>query len=205
MARDSSLSLAGFVLVLFGAFSVGLVVSQVDHPVPLPDWVPWGQRAGAATAGTALGPSAPVRISIPSLDVDAPVHPVGLDTDGAIAAPPLERADETGWYEDGPTPGQYGAAVIVGHVDDREGPAVFYGVGDLPVGSRIEVNRQDGQVAVFEVTEVRTYPKESLPPDEVYGDFGVPELRLITCGGQWVGGEAGYADSVIVFATLVNP
>jgi hypothetical protein len=202
VGRDNSLNLAGLVLVLFGAFSAGLVVSQLDNP--LPDWVRWGQRAGATEPGVALGPSEPVRIMIPSLDVDAPVHPVGLGDDGAIAAPPLERANETGWYEDGPSPGQYGAAVIVGHVDDRDGPAVFYGIKDLPVGSRIEITRQDGQVAVFEVTGVRTYPKERLPPDEVYGDFGEPALRLITCGGEWVGGQAGYADSVIVFAILID-
>jgi hypothetical protein len=203
--RNSSPTLAGVVLLLFGAFSAGLVASQLDNPVPLPDWLPWGQRAGAATPGTALGPSEPVRIAIPSLAVDAPIYPVGLDDNGAIAAPPLEQADQTGWYEDGPAPGQFGAAIIVGHVDDREGPAVFYGIGDLPPGSRIEISRQDGRMAVFEVTAVRTYPKERLPPDEVYGDFREPELRLITCGGEWVGGEAGYADSVIVFATLIDP
>jgi hypothetical protein len=38
----------------------------------------------------------------------------------------------------------------------------------------------------------------------VYGDFTRPGLRLITCGGQWVGGELGYADNVIVFASLVS-
>jgi hypothetical protein len=30
----------------------------------------------------------------------------------------------------------------------------------------------------------------------------VPRLALVTCGGNWVGGETGYADNVIVFARL---
>jgi hypothetical protein len=38
----------------------------------------------------------------------------------------------------------------------------------------------------------------------VYGDFTRPGLRLITCGGRWVGGELGYADNVVVFASLVR-
>jgi hypothetical protein len=30
----------------------------------------------------------------------------------------------------------------------------------------------------------------------------VPRLALVTCGGEWLGGETGYADNVIVFAHL---
>jgi hypothetical protein len=38
----------------------------------------------------------------------------------------------------------------------------------------------------------------------VYGDFSRPGLRLITCGGEWKGGSIGYADNIIVFASLVG-
>lgn len=185
------------VLMLAGVFSIGLAAGQLTGPFRLP----W-QTASAGGPGEALGPSAPTRITIPTLAVDAPVVPVGLDRSGAIGAPPLHQADLAGWYRDGPAPGQYGAAIIVGHVDNRDGPAVFHEVGRLRPGDRVEVARQDRQRAVFDVTAVRTYPKHSLPPDEVYGDFDEPSLRLITCGGRWVGGETGYEDNVIVFARL---
>ena len=59
-------------------------------------------------------------------------------------------------------------------------------------------------MAVFEVNSVEKFDKGRLPVDEVYGDFSRPSLRLITCGGQWVGGETGYADNVVVFASLVK-
>lgn len=188
------------VLVLAGVFTGGLAVGHATGPLRLPGWL-----GGDRGASEAMAASAPTTLAIPSLAVRARVRPVGLDHNGAIAAPSMRQAHETGWYEDGPSPGQYGAAVIVGHVDDEHGPAVFHELGQLRPGDRVEVTRRDGKLARFEVTAIRTYDKLALPADEVYGDFSSPELRLITCGGRWVGGETGYADNVVVFARLVSP
>ncbi|HEY8473338.1 MAG TPA: class F sortase [Natronosporangium sp.] len=187
-------------LVLAGVFGLGLAVGQATGPLSLPRF--WWSDDEPASA--ALPPSRPVRIEIPALDIEAKIHKVGLAEDGSIAAPSLRRADEAGWYEDGPTPGQYGPAVIVGHVDDRRGPAVFHKLASIRPGARIKITRRDDRVAVFRVTEVKQYDKAALPADEVYGDFSRPGLRLITCGGRWVGGSTGYADNVVVFATLVD-
>ncbi|MGK5676195.1 class F sortase [Micromonospora sp. URMC 106] len=151
-----------------------------------------------------LPASRPVDITIEPIDVQAPVHNVGVAPDGSIAVPDAARAQEAGWYDQGPTPGQYGPAVIVGHVDTSTGPAVFHELRDLREGDRIEVTREDRSVAVFEVDSVERFDKERLPADEVFGDFSRPRLRLITCGGRWVGGETGYADNVVVFASLVR-
>ncbi|MCZ7418579.1 MULTISPECIES: class F sortase [unclassified Micromonospora] len=151
-----------------------------------------------------LAASEPVGIEINKIDLAAPVHNVGIAPDGSIAAPPAERAQEAGWYDQGPTPGQYGPAVIVGHVDTTTGPAVFHQLPQLRAGDRVEVARSDGSVAIFEVDRVDRFGKERLPTDDVFGDFSRPQLRLITCGGRWVGGETGYADNVVVFASLVE-
>ncbi|MFC8848444.1 MULTISPECIES: class F sortase [unclassified Micromonospora] len=151
-----------------------------------------------------LSASRPVGIASEPIGLDAPVHDVGIAPDGSIGAPDADRAQEAGWYDQGPTPGQYGPAVIVGHVDTRTGPAVFHELKQLRSGDRVEVRRADRSVAIFEVDEVRRYAKARLPVDEVYGDFSRPGLRLITCGGAWVGGETGYADNVVVYASLVK-
>jgi hypothetical protein len=151
-----------------------------------------------------LAASQPTSIAIPSIRLDAPVHSVGIAPDGTIAVPTAERYNEAGWYDQGPTPGQYGPAVIVGHVDTRTGPAVFHELNRLRAGERVEVNREDGSVAIFEVNTIKRFDKAQLPVDEVYGDFSRPGLRLITCGGRWVGGHTGYADNVVVFASLVK-
>lgn len=151
-----------------------------------------------------LDSSPPVGIAVRTIDLQASVHHVGIAGDGSIGVPDAERAHEVGWYDQGPTPGQYGPAVIVGHVDTRTGPAVFHDLKTLRAGDRIEVAREDRSLAIFEVNSVKRFDKGRLPVDEVFGDFSRPSLRLITCGGRWVGGETGYADNVVVFASLVR-
>lgn len=151
-----------------------------------------------------LEPSPPVSIAIGSVRLQAPVSDTGLAPDGTIAPPPPERYNEAGWYDQSPTPGQYGPAVIVGHVDTRTGPAVFHELSQVRPGDRVEVTRADGSVAVFEVNTTKRYDKAQLPANEVFGDFHRPNLRLITCGGRWVGGHLGYADNLVVFASLVT-
>lgn len=151
-----------------------------------------------------LGRSLPVNIRARSVRIEAPVHRVGDTPSGSIDVPKGERFDEAGWYDKGPTPGEYGPAVIVGHVDRGDGPSVFHKLSRLRPGNRVEIGRADGSVAVFEVNSVKRYDRDDLPADEVFGDFSRPGLRLITCGGRWVGGTTGYADNVVVFASLVR-
>ncbi len=57
---------------------------------------------------------------------------------------------------------------------------------------------------MFAVTSVERFDKNRLPADRVYGGDGGPGLRLITCGGAWIGGSVGYADNTIAFASLVG-
>lgn len=151
-----------------------------------------------------LDPSRPIRIEIPSIKVEAPVHGVGLADDGAISVPSVHRHNEAGWYDRGPTPGEFGPAIIVGHADTKDGPSVFFSLPKLKPGARIEVTRRDRSVAIFEVNSVERFGKSKLPADRVYGDYTRPGLRLITCGGRWVGGSIGYQDNIVAFASLVE-
>ena len=64
-----------------------------------------------------------------------------------------------GWYERGPTPGQFGPAIIVGHADTRTGPSVFHDWPDCGPGTRMEVTRQDRSVAIFEVNSVERFER----------------------------------------------
>jgi hypothetical protein len=163
-----------------------------------------GPDAPPPRAFPVLEPSRPQRLTIPDIEVDAPILDVGLAGDGSVDVPPLKRHNEVGWFDGGPTPGQFGPALFVGHADTRTGPSVFHDLGDLKPKQRIEVRRADGTIAVFEVNSVDHYDKDQLPVHRVYGDYSRPSLRLMTCGGKWLGGDQGYSDNIVVYASLVD-
>jgi hypothetical protein len=171
---------------------------------PAPAAAPtWSSEPAPATPAVGMSRSAPVEISIARIGLTAQIMTVGLDAAGAIEVPPLERAQLAGWYELGPSPGEIGNAVIVGHVDSRAmGPAVFFHLGALLPGDLVEIRRQDGSVAKFKVDHVASYTKSSFPTDLVYGEAAGAGLRLITCGGTFDEKARSYLDNVIVFATL---
>lgn len=161
--------------------------------------------APARTAGpaAAMGASPPVHIRIPGIGVDAPVIGLGADPAGRLGVPPDSDRNLAGWYEQGPSPGAAGNAIIDGHVDTRRGPAVFYGLGALHKGATVLVTRADRSVAKFTVYGVEVYARTAFPDQRVYGPTRGPELRLITCGGGYTG-STGYLGNVVVYARLTG-
>ncbi|MEU9120945.1 class F sortase [Streptomyces sp. NPDC048506] len=162
-----------------------------------------GDRPPDGPAPPPLPRSVPSRVVIPSIAVSAPLLPVGLDGDGWIEAPPAGDPDLAGWYANAPSPGERGTAVLVGHVDGRSGPAVFYGLGALEKGRTIRVTRVDGRTAIFEVYRIQVFDKRNFPARKVYGDTGRAELRVLTCGGVYAAGS-GYTGNVVVFARMTG-
>jgi LPXTG-site transpeptidase (sortase) family protein len=151
-----------------------------------------------------LARSIPVSIRIPGIYVDAPVMEVGLNTDGTVQVPPLDDHNLTGWYRYGPTPGQRGAAVILGHVDSLTTISVFYYLKDLHAGNRVYVTLADRKVATFAVDGVQKVTKDAFPTASIYGKAGYPSLRLITCGGPFDKATGHYLDNIIVYAHLIS-
>jgi sortase (surface protein transpeptidase) len=148
----------------------------------------------------------PVAVHIPSIDVSSRLITVGLNPDGTLEVPePGPDYDKAAWFRESPRPGEVGPAVIEGHVDSAaNGPSVFFDLGRLAPGDRVQVDRADGSTAVFEVYDVRTFPKDDFPTLQVYGNTEGPELRLITCGGPFDSSVRSYEDNVVVFASLVD-
>jgi hypothetical protein len=143
----------------------------------------------------------PVRLRIPAARVNTELLRLGRMSDGTIAIPPEDSFDLAGWYEEGPRPGQPGPAVIVGHVDSKkDGPAVFFDLKKLPMGSLVHVDRADGSTVTFRVTGRSQVPKTLFPTDLVYGATLEPSLRLVTCGGVFDRHARSYLDNVIVYA-----
>ncbi|MFE7752985.1 class F sortase [Streptomyces sp. NPDC057428] len=147
--------------------------------------------------------SRPLKVAIPAIFIEAPVTGLALDSKGRLGAPPLTRPKLVGWFRKGPSPGEAGTALLVGHRDTATGPAIFLNLNVLRRGDTVKVTRADRRTAVFTVDKVKTYTKDNFPDEQVYGPTGRPELRLLTCGGRF-DKKNGYSANVVVFAHLTS-
>jgi hypothetical protein len=177
------------------------VVIQSHHPAPTaaaPAAAPPNPADSFHSDLTYEEVAAPVRIRIPAMHVDSKLIDLGLRPDGSVAVPP--RTDVAGWYDGGPRPGQPGPAVILGHVDSKDGPGIFIDLHAVKAGTEIRVDRADGSSATFTVTKVQKVAKTRFPTDLVYAPTLDPTLRLVTCGGSFDRAKGSYRDNVIAFA-----
>ncbi|MFF7360088.1 class F sortase [Streptomyces sp. NPDC008125] len=180
----------------------GGVSGRPKAPAPAPS--AHAQQSRPPSTAIALERSVPLRLEVPAIGVDTPVVRLGLAADGTVEVPAITAHDRAGWYENGPTPGQTGPAVMLGHVTvGSYGDGVFRHLAQLRVGDRVVVRLEDSTAAEFAVFATRTVAKAAFPTEAVYGNVDRPELRLITCGGAR-DGDGGYQDNVIVFAALAQ-
>jgi hypothetical protein len=88
---------------------------------------------------------------------------------------------------------------VAGHVDSKQGPAIFCRLREIETGDKIEVTRGDRTVT-FTVTSTAWCPKKAFPTDRAYGPTPDRQLRLITCGGVLDRGLRSYKDNLLVYA-----
>lgn len=139
----------------------------------------------------------PDRVFIPAIEVNAALQRLTMGAGGQLV-PPSNYTD-AGWYADGPAPGAPGPAVLAGHVDSVDGPAVFFKLATLHPGDLIQVRRGTTWVS-FATLRVERYPKDHFPTASVYNPTPGPQLRLITCGGQFDRTAGSYRDNIVVYA-----
>lgn len=162
------------------------------------------QESQAPTETAAVEVAAPVRLSIPAIGVTSDLLHLGLQEDRRLEVPEGDDFDTAAWYDGSPRPGEVGPAVLLGHVSSAaRGPSVFFDLTRLVVGDTVDVTREDGTVATFEVYDLQQFPKDAFPTTQVYGNTEGPELRLITCGGFIAESTGRFSDNVIVFAREV--
>jgi sortase (surface protein transpeptidase) len=157
-----------------------------------------------ATPGAAVDTTpAPVRLTIPAIDVRAAIDPVGVLADGSMVIP--REVDRVGWYRFGSAPGAaVGAAVLAGHIDSKtQGAGALFRLRELGVGDRIDVRRADGTTVGYRVTGKQTLVKKRLPTERLFARDGSPRLVLITCGGPFIRQLSSYRDNLVVVAEPV--
>jgi sortase (surface protein transpeptidase) len=177
--------------------------------------------AGASTTSSAPAPAEapdPWSVTIPKIGAHSTLVPLGLNDKSELEVPPLDQPGQAGWYAgadpvfdgDEHKPGEPGPAVIAGHVDGygpdgRKGfPGVFHRLSELAPGDEVLVDLADASRLRFVVTGVQKVAKDSFPSEQVYGPTTQPELRLITCGGDFDRASGHYVDNWVVFAALAT-
>lgn len=202
MKRPAWLTALGLAVAVAGI--AGLVLSRVSGAAPgaVPARAPIAEQRIltprlTGRSGTAAN-TVPAQLIIPAIGLRTRLTQLGLRPSGAIQVP--DTTTVAGWFDDGPAPGQPGPAIIAGHVDSVQGPAVFFNLSQLRPGDHVYVRRSDGGIVVFTVTGVRLYLKSAFPTALVYGPAPGAQLRLITCGGTFDYQRRSYLSNVVVFA-----
>ncbi len=188
------------------------VTSSEHRRIPSPTTAPLTKTAVEVAPAAAVAPagavvpvvahSVPVSLSIPAIGVSVSLSSLGLNSTGTVQVP--TDYQQPGWYDLGPSPGQEGSSVILGHVDTSQGPSIFFHLPTLQVGDTVAVTLTDGAVATFQVNAVTSYLKTQFPAALVYGTHGDSALQLVTCGGAFDTATGHYLSNVVVYTTLVS-
>ncbi len=147
----------------------------------------------------------PAAVSIPAVHISSTLIDLGLNADGSLQVP--TDYSQAGWYSNGSYPGDADGppALIVGHVDNYKGPAVFFHLDKLKTGDKVNVKRVDGSTATFVVYRIGTYLKSKFPAGSVYEPTRRPELRIITCTGDFDEQAGSYLSNFVAYARLIPP
>ena len=144
-------------------------------------------------------PGYPVRLVIPSIDVDADILHLGLAEDGSIGAPPTPS--DVAWFNLGPKPGTPGSSIITGHFGPwRIGVgSVFDKLHKLKEGDKVYVKDGEGNLLSFTVQGSRTYNPQDPAPEIFHKEDDNSYLNLITCNGDWVESKKTYTERLVIF------
>ena len=207
-AVSKSWLLVGAFLLLIGGASLSVGLRGGNHPLPAPApsaaakrFAEPGARTPPAVATLATARSVPTNLSIPAIGLSVSLSTLGTNADGTVQVP--TDVQQPGWFRLGPSPGQVGSAVILGHVDNYAGPGVFFQLRTLVAGDQVYVTLSDGDTAQFGVSSVAMYSKQQFPAQDVYASHGSSALQLVTCGGVFDHQTGSYLSNIVVYSSLV--
>jgi LPXTG-site transpeptidase (sortase) family protein len=142
------------------------------------------------------------RLIVPSLEIDAPIVTLGVDSDGTMQSP--DNPVDVAWYSFSGRPGEGSNIVMAGHLDFVSyGPAVFYRLKEAVAGDEVRLALVDGTVAAYRVLDVIYYDESTAPVDEIVGPTEKEIVTLITCAGSFDPTVREYDKRVVLRAERV--
>ncbi len=177
-----------------------------NHNTPEASVVPRVSPTPSPTPSATPTPTyVPTHLIVPSVGINAPVETIGILANGELDTPSHSPWTDTGWYKDGPLPGEQGSAVIDGHLDRPGGyPAVFWLLRNMQKGDDVQVLGSTGKTLHFRVTAVVYYAPTAAPIQQIFGNTSGKYLNLITCAGDWIPSEHQTTLRLVVYTTLVS-
>ena len=163
---------------------------------------PVGQQPPESIVSTAV----PMSIMVEAAGIDAEVEVLNI-VDGKMEDPTGPWV--VSWYQQSAALGEIGNVMLAGHVDYwGVGPSVFYNVGDLVEGDRIDLTGVDGAVFSYDVVWNETFALDELVSGtmaEIVAPSEDQIVTLFTCGGEfdYVNGE--YLSRTVVRGERVMP
>ena len=199
------------IAVVVGVVGVTLVVTELRSRTGMD--LALGQRPLAVPCQ----PGSPTRMSIPALNVDAPIETIGLDRrarPGSTGQAPLGAPKDqrkAGWYAAGPKPGSGTGTVLTNGHTYRDGSAIFQQdfTAKVALGQQIDLLIDNGSTCSYrisavwrDVDAVTDYPL-LVASEHLYDQRGPERLFLETCGGPWVESAGRFKDINVILATPV--
>jgi LPXTG-site transpeptidase (sortase) family protein len=219
-------------LIIFAVGALSIYFTLADDPIDLPSEGSIGDIVSSddngnvyqdetGVPGTDEGPipPPPARLLIPSLYIDAPIVPKGVQA-GAVPEVP-DRPDQVAWYPPVPEypafssyPGRSSNAVFSGHVDWQTSagapiPGVFYRLREMKIGQLVELVLEDGTKLQYRVTGNVATKYDDPEVARVMERTNREVITMITCGGSWLDSSRGpqggnYSHRIIVRAERVT-
>lgn len=154
-------------------------------------------------------PALPVTVDIPSIGVHATkLMPLGLAKDGTIETPPLSQPQTLGFYARSSPPCVPGPNkvpfALIGHVDGSGKPGVLAKLKDLKKGDTVTVGLDNGQHCTYRINKLAQYEKQDVPVQDVWGPTADAQIRVVSCGGPYIGPPYYYRDNLNGMGTLAS-